>query len=80
MDTIVKIEKLRKEYKEFILEDISLDIPAGGITGIIGPNGAGKTTTIKLIMNMIRPDGGSISLFGSFFPSRPDARRDCAGS
>lgn len=64
MDPIIKIRGLRKQYREFILSDIDLDIPMGGITGIIGPNGAGKTTTIKLILNLIRPDRGSVEIFG----------------
>jgi ABC-2 type transport system ATP-binding protein len=64
MDNILKIRNLRKEYEEFVLDDISWDIPKGFITGLIGPNGAGKTTTIKLIMNLIKSDGGNIEVFG----------------
>ena len=40
-------------------------IPAGSIYGFLGPNGAGKTTTLRMIMNIIRPDAGSISIFGN---------------
>lgn len=61
---ILEIQNLRKVYEEFILEDISFLLPRGNIMGIIGPNGAGKTTTIKLIMNLIRRDGGNIRVFG----------------
>jgi ABC-2 type transport system ATP-binding protein len=64
MENILEIKGLRKEYEEFVLDNISLDIPKGFITGIIGPNGAGKTTTIKLIMNLIKPDSGEIKVFG----------------
>ncbi len=64
METILEIKNLRKEYPEFILENISWDIPKGYVMGLIGPNGAGKTTTIKLIMNLIRSDGGQIKIFG----------------
>ncbi|MGD9346278.1 MAG: ABC transporter ATP-binding protein [Candidatus Aminicenantes bacterium] len=64
MDNMLKITNLRKEYDEFVLDDISWDVPKGYITGLIGPNGAGKTTTIKLIMNMIRADGGKVEVFG----------------
>ncbi len=63
MNNILKIRNLRKEYEEFVLDDISWDIPKGYITGLIGPNGAGKTTTIKLIMNLINSDGGAIEVF-----------------
>jgi ABC-2 type transport system ATP-binding protein len=64
MKNAVEIKNLRKEYSEFILENIYLDIPAGYITGIIGPNGAGKTTTIKLIMGLISRDKGDVEVLG----------------
>jgi ABC-2 type transport system ATP-binding protein len=64
MENVIEIESLRKTYKEFILKSVSLSIPKGYITGLIGPNGAGKTTIIKLIMNLIRRDGGAIRVFG----------------
>ena len=53
MEQILKIENLRKEYENFCLEDISLELPYGYIMGLIGPNGSGKTTIIKLIMNLL---------------------------
>ena len=43
---------------------VSLTVPRGYIMGLIGPNGAGKTTTIKILMNMIRADGGEVHIFG----------------
>lgn len=64
MNNALKIQNLRKEYDEFILDDISWDVPQGYITGLIGPNGAGKTTTIKLIMNLIKSDGGEVKVLG----------------
>lgn len=64
MDNILEIKNLRKEYKDFSLKDISMSLERGYIMGFIGPNGAGKSTTIKLIMNLIRKDGGNINLFG----------------
>lgn len=64
MENILEIKNLRKEYPEFILENISWDVPKGYVMGLIGPNGAGKTTTIKLIMNLIRSDGGLVKVFG----------------
>ena len=63
MDNIVEIRDLRKEYKEFTLGDISLNLPRGYIMGMIGPNGAGKTTTIKILMNLIKADGGQVEIF-----------------
>lgn len=64
MENILEIKKLRKKYPEFILDDIDWNIPRGFVMGLIGPNGAGKTTTIKLIMNLIRSDGGTVKIFG----------------
>jgi ABC-2 type transport system ATP-binding protein len=64
MNNALKIRNLRKEYEEFVLDDISWDVPQGYITGLIGPNGAGKTTTIKLIMNLIKSDGGEVKVLG----------------
>ena len=62
MKSVVQLKNLRKEYQEFILDNVTLDIPEGYITGLIGPNGAGKTTTIKLIMNLIQADGGTVEV------------------
>jgi ABC-2 type transport system ATP-binding protein len=50
--------------KYWILRDLSFRIEPGELFGFIGPNGAGKTTTIKLIMDLVRPDAGTIRLFG----------------
>lgn len=64
MENILEVKKLRKEYKEFILKDISFKLPRGYIMGFIGPNGAGKSTTIKSLMNLLNIDGGDIKIFG----------------
>jgi ABC-2 type transport system ATP-binding protein len=64
MEHILEINKLRKTYPEFILDDIDWNVPKGYVMGLIGPNGAGKTTTIKLIMNLIKSDGGHVKVFG----------------
>ena len=46
------------------IEDVSLSVPAGSVTGFIGVNGAGKSTTLRCILGLLRPDRGEISLFG----------------
>ncbi|ONH30474.1 ABC transporter ATP-binding protein [Pseudofrankia asymbiotica] len=51
---------------------IDLDVPAGEVFGILGPNGAGKTTLVRLLMGLLRPDEGSIELFGHDVVARPD--------
>lgn len=47
-----------------VVKSLSLQVPEGSIYGFLGPNGAGKTTTIKLLLNLLKTDQGSISLFG----------------
>jgi ABC-2 type transport system ATP-binding protein len=64
MSQALEVRNLRKVYKGFRLHDVSFDLPTGYIMGLIGPNGAGKTTIIKLIMNLIRRDGGTIRVLG----------------
>ncbi len=64
MSNAIEVKNLRKEYKDFTLNDISFTLPTGYITGFVGQNGAGKTTTIRLMLNMIDRAGGEISLLG----------------
>lgn len=64
MENILEVKNLRKEYNGFALKDISFTLEKGYIMGFIGPNGAGKTTVIKLIMNLVKRDGGEIKVFG----------------
>lgn len=61
---ILEIQGLTKRFKSFTLGPIDLNIPAGCITGFIGENGAGKSTTMNLILGLLRPDAGSIRIFG----------------
>ena len=60
----LEIRNLSKSYPGFRLENLNLTLPSGCILGLVGENGAGKSTTIKLILNMIRRDGGSITVLG----------------
>lgn len=64
IDNVVVIDQLQKSYANFKLNEISFTIPKGYITGFIGPNGSGKTTTMKLILDLIKKDGGEINIFG----------------
>src|ERR1700757_2127238 len=47
-----------------VVKSLSLQVPEGSIYGFLGPNGAGKTTTIKLLLNLLKTDQGSIHIFG----------------
>jgi ABC-2 type transport system ATP-binding protein len=64
MAPILEIEGLNKAFRDFALRNVSLTLERGYIMGFIGPNGAGKSTTIKLVMNLMRRDGGNIRVFG----------------
>ncbi|VAX31568.1 Efflux ABC transporter, ATP-binding protein [hydrothermal vent metagenome] len=62
---VIKIENLVKKYQSLVAVDgLNLEIPKGQLFGFLGPNGAGKTTTIKLLMGLLKPTGGSISIGG----------------
>ena len=60
---MLKIDHLRKNYKNFSL-DCSLTVMPGCITGLIGQNGAGKSTTFKAVLGLISTDGGNVTLLG----------------
>ncbi len=56
---------LTKRYGQaVVLDDVSVQIPRGGITALIGPNGAGKSTLLSLIGRLIKPDAGSVTIDG----------------
>lgn len=61
----IEIHDLSKAYTGFSLNNISFSLPQGGILGLVGENGAGKSTTIKLLMNAIQADSGSVSVLGT---------------
>lgn len=60
----LEIKRLTKTYPGFTLDNLNLTLPSGCIMGLIGENGAGKSTTIKLILDMIHKDSGSITILG----------------
>lgn len=60
----LEIKNLSKSFPGFTLDNISLTLPSGCIMGLVGENGAGKSTTMKLILNLIHKDSGSISILG----------------
>jgi len=67
----LNIDKITKVYRKGFkavrvtaVKDVSFSLPGNRITGFVGPNGAGKTTTIKMIMGLVRPTSGRITLMG----------------
>ena len=76
-DVVVRAEKVRKSYGDrLLMDDLSFDLPRGGIVGIIGPNGAGKTTLFKMIMGQEKPDGGKLVVGETVVASYVDQDRD----
>ena len=62
-----------------VLRDVSVTVPASGVTAMLGPNGAGKTTLLKMVSGFLRPSSGSIRLFGDDMDGVAPYRRFQAG-
>lgn len=60
----LEITNLTKTFPGFTLDNLTLTLPSGCIMGLIGENGAGKSTTIKLLLDMLHKDGGSVAILG----------------
>ena len=60
----LEIKNLSKSFSGFCLDNINLTLPSGCIMGLIGENGAGKSTTIKLILDVLHKDSGTITILG----------------
>ena len=64
-DTAIRISGVTKSYAGHVaVKDLSLTVPRGSIFGLLGPNGAGKTTTLRMVMDILRPDSGTIEILG----------------
>ena len=65
MNEIVKVRELRKNYGRFpALRGATFSVPRGATVGLLGPNGSGKTTTIKILIGLLRRNGGIVEVFG----------------
>lgn len=71
----LEVQNVTKRYGDFFaVQNLSFQIPAATVYGLLGPNGAGKTTTIRMVMNIIRPDDGSITVLGQTMDERMKGR------
>ncbi len=62
----LSVKNIRKSFDDFTaVKDVSFTVKPGEVLGIVGPNGAGKSTTIKMVLGLLAPDSGTISLFDS---------------
>ena len=66
----IDIKGLTKTYADFTLSNLNLTLPSGCIMGLVGENGAGKSTTVKLILDIIKKDSGSIKILGKALRKR----------
>ena len=67
-NNVVEVNNLIKRFgKVTAVDGISFSVSDGEIVGLLGPNGAGKTTTIKMLIGILKPTAGEISLFGKPF-------------
>ena len=75
---VISTQNLTKRYgRRTGLAGLDLNVPAGIVFGFLGPNGAGKTTTIRLILALLRPTDGRVSVFGKdAWRAGPDVRRE----
>lgn len=60
----LELKNVSKSFPGFKLDDLSITLPTGCIMGLVGENGAGKSTTIKLILNILRKESGTITILG----------------
>jgi ABC-2 type transport system ATP-binding protein len=73
----IEMRGVRKSYRFFTLDNLSLDLEPGEVMGFVGPNGAGKSTTIRLAMGLIAADAGEVRLLGHLLPeNQVIAKRD----
>jgi len=76
-DVVVKAEHLSKAYGDRVLiEDLTFNLPRGGIVGVIGANGAGKTTLFRMITGQEKPDGGTLRVGETVKLAYVDQSRD----
>src|SRR5213083_744438 len=73
---ILILDRVSKRFAGHIaVDELSLSVPRGVIYGLLGPNGAGKTTTIRMIMDILEPDGGVVQVFGETDGGRAHSER-----
>jgi len=68
-DVIHTVQLSRAFGGQTVVRSLDLSVPKGSVYAFLGPNGAGKSTTIRLLLGLLRPDSGSISLFGLPLPA-----------
>lgn len=76
MDKVIQMSRVSKSYKHFQLREINLNLSPGEIMGLVGVNGAGKSTIIRILLGLIQPDSGQVSVLGYTLPeNQVEAKR-----
>lgn len=65
----ISLHGIQKKYKHFELKQVSFEIEKGTVAGLIGPNGAGKSTCMRIMMGLVRPDQGDVTVLGQHISS-----------
>jgi ABC-2 type transport system ATP-binding protein len=65
---VISLEGVKKTYRNFQLGPVNLEIEPGHIVALVGPNGGGKSTLFGILMNLVQPGSGEVSLFGLTYP------------
>lgn len=74
-DQHLEMHGVRKNFRFFTLDDVSLTLAPGEVMGFVGPNGAGKSTTLRLAMGFLSPDAGEIRVLGHAIPGESAAAK-----
>ena len=75
-ELVIQTDGLTKRYGDILaVDDLSLEVPRGHVFGLLGPNGSGKTTTMCMLLGLVKPTGGSFSLFGGRITHRDALHR-----
>lgn len=77
--TAASLRGVAKTYKHFRLDNIDLEIESGTVHGLIGPNGAGKSTVMRILMGLVAPDQGTVSVLGQPISSREASIKEDIG-
>jgi ABC-2 type transport system ATP-binding protein len=80
METVVRTDKIRKEYRKLVaVDDVNLQLEAGDIFGLIGKNGSGKTTLIRMLATVLKPTSGTAQILGYDISRKPQKIKGLIG-